>query len=998
MFKTKGKVILTLLLTLIVGVLFATLVYAAPSESITIDFYTSGNAIDREINTNNIVEGSAQIQRGETLKLPARSVTAGSSFHWRTDDGRAWEGGSTVTFYEDTKLFPITVIDVYTVEELKFQVGDGGSKGKGGCKVRIMNDMEITKSLGFAGGEMGYESYFLLNGHKITIAADNGTAWGGMRHGSHFYGTGTVEYLGTGVFTNLNNHGYGGDHCRITVGRNVTINAPNAILANDGNGWVIGGFPRVQIYGTVNCKTVLELRNGTNRYPRIEVYDGAQLNLNGPLILHNPTGNTVNVNIYGGNITTTSQTSFFSDDAAIYTISGGSFTFANEGDYQILEKSIDTVTTKVIDLTASNGTTYKTVAMFADCNHTFEIGYTLAADCSHGTYDVFFCNNMGCDSKLYISYGETADHKFSEKPTSQQAPTKTNPGWNKYVCSACSSAMLEYLYYDPTNDEIKVTVSTENGEESATVKIKDIFTLNDECAITGIKAFGDYTIEQIVGIYVPAGIAGVNIPQSVSNKYIKTITFGGEIELTITDMKGLTVLENIVIENVSNLVFTKGCAPKTVKSIKSDVSGAKVEYKEQAFYQYGNLTEMTFSKNSSYTFGKQSFKESGVLSLDFVDGCRVNFSGEQAFYASKVEYLYVGKGITTLANKPFDCAYYLQKVILMDVTNLSMDYTFCLMNKGEKPCVIYHHADTLSLGGNTFYQSHGVMLYTKAQITTGFNSCQSIKKADGVTYPAYTIYYGITHEYERIDTAPTCTELGSVKFTALCPCGIDNGTLHKVFVANTTNSSSYTEVDYTNKEIEKLPHSLEPVGTIDYCDGYTKPGYFTYKCTMCKNGIKEGAASFPPLVVCYGYSVNEMGDKGGLNVKYCVNEQALREYQLSNGYTIEYGTIVALKKTLGEDAPLDESGTARSGVIKVKYSKDKYRTSSIKLTGLGDVQKKLNFVMSLYIIDGDEIFYIQDTETVENPSGVSYKEVKDLADFYESLSIALPVTTGDEEY
>ena len=318
------------------------------------------------------------------------------------------------------------------------------------------------------------------------------------------------------------------------------------------------------------------------------------------------------------------------------------------------------------------------------------------------------------------------------------------------------------------------------------------------------------------------------------------------------------------------------------------------------------------------------------------------------------------------------------------------------MNRGEKPCVVYHHADSLSLGGNTFYQSHGVILYTKAQITTGFNSCTATTKG-GVTYPAYTIYYGITHEYERIDTPSTCTSMGSVKFVTTCPCGESAGTMHKVFTAALTNSSTYTEVDYTNKEIEMIPHELQSYGTIDYCDGYAKPGYFTYKCTVCKNGIKEGEAKFPPLVICYGYSVNEIGSTGALNVKYGINEAALRDYQASNGIVLEYGTVVALKKAIGEKAPLDENGNAIGGVVKLESSSDEYSTNSIKLSGLNDVQKSLNFVMSLYIIDGEEIYYIQDTETVENPSGVSYKEVKELADYYESLSIALPVATGDEE-
>ncbi len=986
MLKTKGKVILTLLLTLIAGIMFATLVYAAPSETITIDFYTSGNAIDRDINTNDIVEGRAEILRGESIQLPARAVSAGSSFNWRTEDGRAWEGGSTVVFYESTKLFPVTAIDVSNADELAAQTKVGGT-------MRLLNDIYLDKKPDFP---WPGTCTVLLNGKTLEISSSLTTAWGGQRAGTFFYGTGTIKYAGSGLFANINGHGWGGDSCRLFIGRSVTLDAPNAILAKDSDGSYVSGYPRIQIYGNVNCKTVLEMGNAGNRYPRVEVYDGAQLNINGPLLRHTVSGNNINVNIYGGTITTKSNESFFADETAIFSISGGSFVFTNEADYQKLEEEIDITTTKVVELVGSNGVTYKTAVMLTSCDHTYELSFTQAADCNNPIYDNFFCSKVGCQSYIHISHGTKGDHVFTEKPTSHKDPTKIDAGWDKYVCSSCSCVELNYIYYDPTNDEIQIIVNTGDGEKTVTATVKDVFVVNGERVITATKAFGSYTLEQIVGIYIPAGITGVKISPLNLNPNIKTVIFGAGIDATVTNMKGLTSLEYIIIENVSNLVFEKECATKTVKSIKSDISGANVEYKEQAFLGQASLTEMTFSKNSSYIFGKQSFKDSGVLSLEFVDGCRVDFVGEQAFYASKVEYLYVGKGITTLANKPFDCAYYLQKVILMDVTNLSTDYTFCCMNRGEKPCVVYHHADSLSLGGNTFYQSHGVILYTKAQITTGFNSCTATTKG-GVTYPAYTIYYGITHEYERIDTPSTCTSMGSVKFVTTCPCGESAGTMHKVFTAALTNSSTYTEVDYTNKEIEMLPHELQSYGTIDYCDGYAKPGYFTYKCTVCKNGIKEGEAKFPPLVICYGYSVNEIGSTGALNVKYCINEAALRDYQASNGVVLEYGTVVALKKAIGEKAPLDENGNAIGGVVKLESSSDEYSTNSIKLSGLNDVQKSLNFVMSLYIIDGEEIYYIQDTETVENPSGVSYKEVKELADYYESLSIALPVATGDEE-
>lgn len=1003
MMKTKGKIILTLLLTLIVGVLFATLVYAAPSGMITIEFYTSQNALDKDINTNDIAEGVASIERGQQLKLPTKTVSTGSSFNWRTEDGRAWEGGSTVTFYENTKLFPITAVDITTAEELMAQTKAGGT-------MRLLNDIYLSKKPDFP---WPGTCTILLNGKTLEISSSLGTAWGGQRAGTFFYGTGTVKYAGSGLFANMNGHSWGGDSARLFVGRGVTIDAPKAILGKDSDGAFVGGYPRIQIYGTVNCKSVLQMGNAGNRYPRVEIYDGAQVTVNGPFLSHTVPGNNINVIISGGSITTTSATnSFFEDiekNGAVFSITGGSFTFANADDYQLLQQTIDNPTAKVVELTGSDGNTYQTVILYSKCDHQYTIAFTQEADCNQSTHDNFFCSVVSCESHIRIAHGTKTDHKFTDQPTSHKNPTKITVGWDRYVCESCSCVRMDYIYYDPSNDEITVVVNTGSGEQSITVAVKDVYELIQDdntkkyiiMGVTAINIYEEeqivttYEAEQIVSIYVPAGISEVKITALNKNSSIKTITFGAGGDITVTSLKGLKALENIVIENVSNLVFEKECANRTIKSIRSDVSGAKVEYKEQAFTNQATLTEMTFSKNSIYTFGAQCFKEIGVTSLEFVDGCRVSFSGDQAFLNTKIEYLYVGKGITSISGKPFENSYYLQKIILMDVTSIS-DSAFSNMNKGAKPCVVYHHAESLSLGNSTFASCHGISLYTKASITTGFASCAATTKG-GKTYPAYTIYYGISHGYERIDTAPTCTAIGKVEFVTTCICGENKGTLHKVFEANYTESSTYTEVDYTNKEIEKLPHDLQSIGTIEYCDGYTKPGYFTYKCKVCRNGIKEGNATFPPLVICYGYSTNEADTNASFNVRYTVDLEALEAYEESNSVTLEFGSVVALKKSLGIDTPLDENGNARNGVIKLMTSKDGYSTNSIKLTNLNGAQKSFNFIMSLYIIDNGAISYIQDTETVENPSGVSYKEVKELADYYESLVVALPVSISDED-
>ena len=986
MLKTKGKIILTLLLSLIFGVMLVTMVSALEGESITVQFYNqNGNAVDKTINSNGIVEGEITLLGGQSVKLPTKNVTAGSSFNWRTEDGRAWEGGSTVTFYEDVTLFPITAIDISTPEEMHTYMPKGST-------VRLLNDIYLAEKPGFP---WPGTCTILMNGKTLELNSSLGTAWGGQRAGTFFYGSGNIKYNGTGTFMNMNGHGWGGDCCRLFVGSGITIDAPNAILTHDSDGSYVPGYPYVQIYGIVNCKVVMNLGNAGNRNPRIEIYDGAQLNVNGQLIKHSTAGNTVHVTVLGGTITNTGG-NFFADGTAVFSIEGGVFNFSSNDDVTSLTQLVDVAYYRVIDIQDSNGKAYKAVVpLSTECgNHTYTFHSTYEASCSSCQKDNFYC--QGCMDSFQVSIGSKGEHKYSTTPSGHKDPTKTSVGWDKYICSECSSVNLTYLYYDPTNDNVDIVVNTGSGEKTVSVKIKDVYILDANHAVLGVKAFGDYKATDIVGIYIPLGLTKVNITTANSNASVKKITLGAGLIAEVTTLKGLTALEGIVIENVADVLFRSNCAPTSLKSIKSNISGANVEFAESAFTGLSSLTELTFSTNSSYTFGKQSFKDTGMKSIEFVDGCSVTFAGEQAFYGSKVEYLYVGKGITSLDKKPFDCAYYLQKIILMDVTSLS-DYGFCCMNKGASVPVIYHHAKTLSIAtNNTFYQSHGIIIYTKAEITQGFNGCSSTTKG-GVNYPAYTIHYGITHSYKRIEKDATCTAEGSVKYVVDdCPCGISDGTSHKVFKAVLTNSSTYTIEDFTDKIKEKLPHDLDSLGSIKYTNGFTRMGFYTYKCSMCRQSIDEDKASCPPLLICYGYSVSDSDGLGSISVKYIIDEEALEQYERANGTTVEYGTVVASKNALNGQTPLDDSGNARAGVYKLKTSANGYTANSIKLTKLNDANKKISYIMSLYIKEGNTISYVQDTETINNPSGVSYKEIKELADYYESLSMTTLSTEAKE--
>ena len=980
MLKGKGKILVTLMLVLLFGALFATMAFALEGENITITFYTSGNTVDKSINTNGIVEGEISLSGGQTLTLPTKGVEEGKSFNWRTADGQAWEGGTTVKFYESTSLYPVTAIDISTAEQM-YELMPKGST------VRLMNDIYLDKKPDFP---WPGTCYVLLNGRTLEINSSIGTAWGGQRSGTYFYGTGTVKYLGSGLFMDLRGHGWGGDCCRLYVGKGVTLNAPNSVLGSDGDQGYVQGYPYITIDGTVICKTVLRLTHSGNRNPRLEINKSGQLVYTEALILNTVVGNTAHVLINGGTVYAKSTSiSFFNDSTTTYEITGGSFKFSYAKDIENLFSNVDIAKYRIIDLMTKDGTAYKAV-IDMECQHEFILHTTLDANCNNPTTDVFRCEK--CEADLRIISGNTTEHKLPETPTDNKVETPTERGWNKYICECCFCASYEYIYYDPTDDLVTVIVDTGSGKTEVQAVVKNVFVVDSTSALTGVKDFKDdegnsYTANQIVGIYVPVGISAVNI--KTSNAYVKEIVLGKNLNATITSLTSFTALEKITVEDVIYVKFAANCSPTALKSIevKNIPNGnrSEIEFAANAFSGRTNLTELTLVSNADYIFGEKSFFQTGVKSVVFPDYCKVEFKGPKAFSEAKTEYVYFGKGITEIKNYPFDDGWYLQTVILMDVTQLN-DWAFSRMNKGPNVPVVYHHASTLSLGANTFAEGHGVIVYTKATLTTGFASCKEITK-NGVTYPAYTIYYGICHEFERVEKLPTCTEEGSIKYITTCPCGVNDGSSCKVFHGTYTNGTETAVEDYTDKIKDMLPHDMNDVEGINYVNGYTKPGYGVYKCSVCSKEVKESEPTCAPLVRCLGYSVPNDDGTRSITVKYVINKVELEKYEAANGVTLEYGVVVVAKSSLNDDqTPLDENGNVIGGAIKYQISNGGYTSGQIKLSNIGQDQSNESFVLCTYIKKGNEIAYIQDNETVKNPSGVSYKEIKELSDYLASLS------------
>lgn len=977
----KKKLLFVLAFAFLFAVLFATSAFALKDEAITVTYNTSVG-LNHSYGTVN-AKGGVAFNLEKAGDFPEdKTAEMGYSYIWVSADGQAYEAGSKVVFYESTTLTPVLAYNVSSFEELvdyctKFNdshltTDDFKNMPENGITVRLLEDITITKPLEHK-TTLGAVMNIVLNGQTLTIGKDLDGALGGERFGTRLYGTGTVKYEGTKSLVRLNSHSENGYFNVLQVGAGVYVDAPNATLAKDSSSNFSSGYPEVSIYGTVNCKNVLEVTGDSNRTASIRIYSPAFLTLNGELLVKGSTQNTASVMIYGGTIVTTNSGVSFIKEENSYSVSGGSLLFAKASDYADI-KSYLYSGCKSYTKWSANGKTYTTILKSA-CNSANK--FTSAkydANCAHATQEVYKCGT--CSTVHYISYGiPKATHTFDSEVKTIN-PTPTSRGMMIKICTACACADYEFFMFDPGDEIVQILVVVNGEKKALNVKVKDLFNIDSNHVITGIKDFTldktTYTSSQVEEIIIPAGIKGLNI--SSENSALKKLVFDAQVDLEVVSIAKLTALETIELRSVTHVKFLANCAPNSLKLIKSDKTKSKITFSDNAFSGKTNLQELILCGLSEYVFGASSFKGTGIKNLSLVDNSTCRFIGEGAFAEAKVETLYIGRGIKTIDKKTFTSMPDLDKIILMDITSL-VDGEFSSVKDG---CAVYHHSSSLSLGEKTFEKNNNITVYTKAEIIKGFSES------------TYTIIKNVKHAYDENYKAPTCTELGYYKYTTNCPCGENDGTKTTVYKNKYTSETGETGKDYTDKSINTIAHNPSVGTVIRYSNGYTKSGTYAKECTMCKELIASTAKTCDPLVRSVGYSVCEdsSGD-GSMTVRYVLNVEVFKEYSNTYGNKFEYGTIFAAKKMLGDKTPLKSGGTAESGVYKIKANASNGIASyTLKVANLKDLQKELEFIMCVYIIEEGKISYIQDNEIVNNPSGVSYKEVKELADYNDMMRVS----------
>ena len=915
--------------------------------------------------TVNYNDGKAKAQTDEngviTLRDTKFSADAENKyfFGWYTKEGDVFKPGETITVTEDMNLY-----EAFGYRGTNDYLPLGGSSQWDWPYIQLQEDIYLTKEMSPPWGGCATVD---LNGFNIYTSATNAVVQ--TRGGIRFVGEGTITHTGSGNFFNCATHGYGDGSQYLLIGKYVTVTT-GGILFNYTNN-VNSNIP-LHVYGDVTCKQLARF-NGFNASKQIDVQiNPAKLEITGDAFITcgtYPTEAQISVNITGGTIVLSEAANealyWNNDNAASYTItvSGGSFTngATAASAYATGVKAVETVV---------NGVTYTTLVPSA-CEHAYAEKSTTVATCVDIASVTFECAT--CGDSYTVSYGTLIDHDLvliSDIPAST-----TSSGLKTFECTVCKKQILQVYAFDPTNLEIEVVVNTENGEETLMVKVSDVLNLTSVedkgttiYTLIGVKDFGEYLATDIISIEVPIGISEINFE---ANSTLKTLKIADYANTKLVSFKN-TAITKIYI-GAATILFKNGCSNNVIQAIYSDVSGANVEFEATVFNGKKSITELTYSAGSSYKFSTNSFKEVQVKELIFPDYCTVTFGGEAAFYNCAVEYLYIGLGNPTLAGKPFDYCQKMQKIVLMDVNKITGDYTFCVENGGVKPVEVYIHSETMSLTSNTFYQCHGIIVYTNAPLTTGFNAC-SAKTYGGVDYPAYTIYYGIGHKYTEGTTDPTCTADGSVGYVTDCPCGkVDEYKEYKVFTAALTNSADYETGTISTTVIPALGHSDESAIVAMVYEDYFKNARATYLCPVCEKKFFDELLD-SALFTERGYSASET-DKGVISYTLRVNKEAMDAYAPFAAGDLKYGLLVSANTDKAPILGVENDMIQNSnGTVIFEFSDTVFNLIQMKLSGIENIE----FIACGYMMEGDRAFYIGQNTTSNAYSVITHAIVLEM--------------------
>lgn len=997
------KKILILVFALSVVLALGVVAFANDTEAgdITISFVNSQDPTSATTSLDKTAhpDGKITVGAGEGFTLPTTSSSkhtgeAGYQLIWYTANGRTYKAGETVSFNEDTRLFRCVAKEAANADEL--QTGISGDTRA----VVLTADIVRNASLGMHGQS---ENIVVLGGYNLTLNA-NGTMMGGDRTGKHVIGEGTLtvtnpdKKVGSHHLFNSNSHGWYNETNKCVIGVDVVLNAPNHHLYQDGNGSCWDGLPLFRIYGKLNVWSLGNLWSSTDKTPTIEIFEGAEVTLNGQKIMYGSYNNKGNcyqlrLNIYGGTInlpqSATNPSYWTSDiyDEVLYPQGIHDLTAKNADRFNIVG---GTFNVKVPDavLRADN-----TSLVYNEAEGTYSV---VKSECPNGTHNYVqaeayegienTCTTAGiyyfrCECGAYkTDLVAELGHSYTITSIVKEA-TVSEFGTKRVECDRCGDNYTYTYAFSPLDVEVQVTVSTENGEETITLLAGDVFNFEVTdtaekylCVLKGVKDFSGYTKKNVVRLEIPSGLITIAKDAIYDMPLLKEVCILDNADITFenSSIRNCPVLEKLTTS--ANTTFKNRVVNNCPKFVILDVTRGNAVFEKESFRDLGALNELKMAAGNTYNFGENSFYGSGLEQVVFPDNSNIVFSGGACFYGSpKLTYAYFGKNCIAdkkINNKPFDCCYSLKTVVLMDIEYVN-EYVFCCngdansngshregkgLNQG--PLVVYSHSPNIQFNDNTFVNRGvlGVVLYT-ASNTTSLKNC------------AYTIYAGLPHAYNYdVITPSTCVTQGTASFATDCPCGEDYRESTYVTYSTLNAEINGVENEAYGTEVVSLPLSSEHtdsdiVKDINYENGMTELGKKVFKCLYCDETIGEEAeGTFPAMFVYYGYSLKEFGESS-VSQCYGFKDSVYADYFEITGKEISYGVAVATKASVPDGKLVNADGTGvNSGVVAFSCTSAKYDVIDVKVTGLAGNEGTELYFCGYYIVDG-AVYYIDNGES-----------------------------------
>ena len=924
----KRKIYLFLLTVAILSLLVVAFAFTASAEEIKVTYNWIGGYQYDVAKPNEDGSYTLRINKqssNATSALADGTVVDREFYGWFDEKGNLYAPGETVYFTESTMLYEAYGITVYNAEDFV--------KNSGHCYVKLGADITLTAAL-----EQEWRAHTTnLNGYTLTSTANSIAT---IKRGSFIvHGPGKIVHAPATVKTGIDEsavyiwgHGYGDDDApqQFWIGKGVEFTTPYSAFR-------CGSVsrekhPKIAIAGTVNARALARI-NATTTEATCKIYGTANI------------------------ITSESFVEFSNQTGAskyMYMTLDGAINVAN-GEGSILTEFV----LRKVDV-AVNG------------------GKFCVSQSDKEKIALYLSDAVMTQEKVEgeITWMEIVpsdcEHSWIKDEERSVVPTLGSFGLDVFKCEKCQREKSVVTVYDPSETEITITVRDADGNDTEmTVKAGDVLWFattgvgeNTSFTLVGIKGTDEIAAESVIAVEVPVGVGVINMINANSTLEVINIVDGAKLE--ITSLAGLTGIKTINVGAATVDVTSIG-ANNTLEAFYSNVAGATVTFKKACFDGKSNLKYLTMSNGSTYKFGENSFRKTGIEAVIFPDEATVEFPGNAAFYEAAVKYVYFGRSITNIYNKPFDCANSLETVVIMAATNIT-DYCFCVANANNSKSVvkIYCHSADIKFTNNTFINrnSQGIEFYTIDPDITSVGGCK------------YVVYNGIPHAYaEGIIKAPTCIETGIAGSTTDCVCGVNEIATYTIYTAEGSTEGSTAQREIPLSDIHVLGTTL---AGIDYKDGYIALGTKLYFCALCNEAtVEEAEPTADKILTSYGYSVSTYGAFSVVQ-SYGIDHEAYNEY-ISFNPDFRIGTVATGNQAGELIQPLKvENGAvvgANDKVIVGNFNVMKHEYFEIRVRGISESTMDVSIVFCAYIYDGEKIVYIENGETVESVKGCTYNSL-----------------------